>query len=477
MPFRFLECLAAVPVFATEKTMDFVETFVTEARGAMHTASDFAMDAVHTVGDFASDAVEEGQDLVEDAIGTHRRVWQGQNGHAQIEVRGIDNPENDAIRENIKEALQNLKEVRWVEVNALTRRVAVAFDSRTPVERLVSVVESVEMLYGIRERNLAPKRDGDMPFDHPSDAEPIHRAMAALAGNGLAFGFSIIGQVTGKVLFMDRLASTVSMIDIIPQSRIFVERLIGRPAKRLLFPLLSAFGNGLGQGTVGIIADSVQQASLLTEAQARKRVWERREPELYDKHEDVINPPIVGPRPCPIPDGPVEEWVKDSAMYTLMLASLTLAYTWRFSAAADVLFCGVAKAAHFGREGFSSQIGRVLAARGVIPMDPTSLRRLDRVNTVVLDSNTLLTGRLIVQDAIPVEGLSIEEADDLARRVLSYYNENSNQHPRSLESRGDENLKLISCNLTPVKIPDQFKHVVLRMEEDGLLPYLLRNNG
>ena len=169
-------------------------------------------------------------------MGIHRRVWQGDNGRAQIEVRGLDNPENEDMRTDVKNALPKLKTVKWIEVNALTRRLAVAFDSRTPIEKLVSVVESVEMVYGIRERSPPPEWESDIPFDHPLDEEPIHRAVAALAGNSLALGLSVIGQLTGKVIFMDRLASTLTLINLLPQSQSFVEDHFGRLARQLLFP-------------------------------------------------------------------------------------------------------------------------------------------------------------------------------------------------------------------------------------------------
>jgi cation-transporting ATPase I len=57
---------------------------------------------------------------------------------------------------------------------------------------------------------------------------------------------------------------------------------------------------------------------------------------------------------------------------------------------------GNPKAARLGREAFAATLGGLLADRGLLPMDREVLRRLDRVDTVVLDSEVLLTGRWVV---------------------------------------------------------------------------------
>lgn len=50
-------------------------------------------------------------------------------------------------------------------------------------------------------------------------------------------------------------------------------------------------------------------------------------------------------------------------------------------------------------------------ARGSLVLDPAVLRRLDWVDTVVLDAEVLLTGRQIVDDVLPL-------TDDVERSEL-----------------------------------------------------------
>ncbi|HWD73177.1 MAG TPA: HAD-IC family P-type ATPase [Actinomycetota bacterium] len=62
------------------------------------------------------------------------------------------------------------------------------------------------------------------------------------------------------------------------------------------------------------------------------------------------------------------------------------------------------KAGRLGREAFAAQLGRVLAARGVVPFDARCLRRLDRVDTVMVEAAALLTGNLVVGRILPLGG-------------------------------------------------------------------------
>jgi cation-transporting ATPase I len=57
-----------------------------------------------------------------------------------------------------------------------------------------------------------------------------------------------------------------------------------------------------------------------------------------------------------------------------------------------------------GREGFATTFGRVLSKRGAVIVEPTVLRRMDRIDTVVLDASALTTGALMLGDLVLVDG-------------------------------------------------------------------------
>jgi cation-transporting P-type ATPase I len=371
--------------------------------------------------ELVADVVEEAQDLIEDALGLHRRVWEGDDGHVQIEVRGVCEPSAGAFRRRVQAALERVESVRWAEVNAITGRVAVAFDGRaTPVGALLTVIEGVEDAHGMLRQRSAERvwEDGDRA-DHPSDIEPVHRAMVLLAGNSVALGAAVVGRLTRAPRIPVELAALTSMVDHLPWLRRGAEHLVGARAVDLVLPLLAASANGIAQGPTGILVDLAHQAAALTELQARRRVWERREPELFAEHsEEPIDPPHLDPRPVPIPAGPVEQASQRISMAAFGAAGLTLAATASARRAADALLAGTPKAARLGREGFATQLGRTLAARGVVPLDGASLRRLDRVDTVVLDSATLLSGRAEIDDVVPFGEHPVDDLRAWAEKLL-----------------------------------------------------------
>jgi cation-transporting ATPase I len=70
-----------------------------------------------------------------------------------------------------------------------------------------------------------------------------------------------------------------------------------------------------------------------------------------------------------------------------------LALTRSPGRAADALLATVPRAARYGRESFAAAVGRELARRDVVPLDPAALRLLDLVSAVVVDSAVLVNDR------------------------------------------------------------------------------------
>jgi cation-transporting ATPase I len=140
-------------------------------------------------------------------------------------------------------------------------------------------------------------------------------------------------------------------------------------------------------------------------------VWERREPELITGPHSVRHPALDHPgRPVPLPKGPIERYVDRASIGSLGAVTIALAATRNPRRAADLLLTGVPKAATLGREAFAAHLDRSLAARDVLVMDPAALRRLDRVDTLVLDGRLLGSGRWSI-DRIEL----VDDAADLTR--------------------------------------------------------------
>ncbi|MFA9445475.1 HAD-IC family P-type ATPase [Egicoccus sp. AB-alg6-2] len=365
------------------------------------------------------DVVEEGAELVGDAFGTHRRVWEDDDhGHAQIEVHGLEDPAAVGFRRRLAQAIGRLETVRWAEVNAITGRVAVAFDGgESTLGALLDLIESLEDAHGMRRgEQVRPGWDCSDRAEHPADDEPVHRVLAIMAGDALAIAWSVGARMARLPRLPIEVGGLVTVVDNNPWLRAQAERILGRRVAALVLPLGSAAAGGLAQGPLGAMLDLAHQATVLGEVRARRHVWCQREPEFYALHSDEpIEPPDLEPRPRPLPDGPVESVAKRLGQLSFAGFGATLLASRDPRRATDAFLVGTPKAARLGREGFAAHLGRTLAYRGVVPLDASALRRLDRVDTVVLDADVVRTGRWEIRGVVTPRGEA--PAADLTERA------------------------------------------------------------
>ncbi|GGI04985.1 cation-translocating P-type ATPase [Egicoccus halophilus] len=373
--------------------------------------------------EWVGDAVGEGVELVGDAFGMHRRVWEDEDhDHAQIEVHGLCDPSAVGYRRRLATALSRLDDVRWAEVNAITGRVAVAFDGGQPtLQTLVDLIESVEDAHGVRRGpTTSAAWDTSDRAEHPSDDEPVHRVLAIMAGDALAVGWSLAARLARVRRLPVEIGGLVAVVDNNPWLRLQAERVLGRRVTALVLPLGSAVASGLSQGSLGALLDLAHQATVLGEVRARRHVWHQREPEFYAIHSDEpIEPPDLEPRPVRLPDGPVELAGRRLGQLSMAGFGGTLLATRDPRRAADAFLVATPKAARLGREGFAAHLGRTLAYRGIVPLDASALRRLDRVDTVVLDADVVRRPRWEVRGACTPSGEGVPlELRDRAERLL-----------------------------------------------------------
>lgn len=326
----------------------------------------------------------------------HRRWWIGAD-RAHIEVRGVHRPGSEAVARAVEQALRRLQGVQWAEVNAVTARVVVAFDGDPPdVDDLVEAIEGAEEAHGVGEERFPHTRP-----EHPADAEPIRRNAIALAADAVGFGGSIFGQLLRFAPLPGELATLLAVVDNEPRARRFLEHHVGPQATDLGLALGSAMAQALGQGPLGLVVDMAHRAGTLGELSARRRAWERLEPALSGKGTNAMFGPLeVEPRPVPRPSDPGTRVADLSAIGSTAAFAAVLAATASPRRAASAFTAGTPKAARLGREAFGAQLGRHLAARDLLVLDRTALRRLDTVDTVVLDAAALRTGALEVTEVV-----------------------------------------------------------------------------
>ena len=317
-----------------------------------------------------------------------RRRWSA-SGRVHLELRDVGVADRPAYAVRLEETLGALDAVAWAEVNPHLLRVVIAYDSsETAVDDLEAVVERVEAECGVADSGF--RTEGP---DHPADVEPIVRDFVALGGDVVGLGLGLVGRVRRfRPLPIEiDVAALVSVVEGAPRVRHLVERRISSPVADLALSLANALAQGLAQGPLGPVVDFAYRVSLYGELIARRQAWQAREPEFCAKPvEGGIAPPAAGQRPQPVPNGPVERYSDWAWFGSLAGFGIAFAASRRMERAVAALYAGLPKAARLGREAFAAQVGRSLAGRGVIPLDPQALRVLDRMDCLVVEADLVL---------------------------------------------------------------------------------------
>src|ERR1035437_9357335 len=358
----------------------------------------------------------------------HRRVWVA-DGRAHIEVRAVCRPVQAHVARHVERALRDVEGVHWAQVNAVVGRVVIVFDPEgVDTDDLLGVIEGVEEAHDVHKERFSHNQP-----EHPGDLEPIRRNLVAIGADVAGLGASVVGQLLRFSPFPTELASIVSLAESEPRIRHFLEDRLGVPATDLGLGLSSAFVQAISQGPLGLVVDMTHRANVVGELRARRSTFTRREPELCaQSSEPLLEAVPHEARPVPLPSGPVERYADRAAFASLGAFGIALGATRSPRRAAGALVAGLPKAARLGREAFAAHLGRELARRDVIVMDGAVLRRLDRMDTVVLDTATVMTGRTTVV-AVEVVHNGASDMATLQAKVSSLFDP---QKPGRIVRRG-----------------------------------------
>jgi cation-transporting ATPase I len=383
------------------------DTTTAVAGGSLQLAKAAAESGTRAVGTLVtgSDPIPDGhvrsitgvaRGMLEPPMARHtRRVW-ADRGHVQIEVCALSADEQPEVRRALRRHLERLEGVQWATVNDVVGRVLVGLDDRrVSVEEVVGVVTAIEQARGGKQ--LFPQRE-----DHPADLEPLIAAVLTAALDAAAVGVAFAAKVLPVPALTRHVTLAIALLDSQQWVKRGLESRIGPVGTELVLTGTSALLHALTQSpSVPAInaAAAIQQA---LEVRARRQVWRRREPELCgpepeDDTSEPLQPP--GDRPGPLPRGPVETYRGRLGPAALAGAVGLLPLTRRPGRSADLIKALTPKAAVLGRESFAATADLLLCRRGILPMDGSAYRRLDRIDAVVVDADALCTGPPIVIEA------------------------------------------------------------------------------
>ena len=389
--------LVAPPVRHARATAGAVAESAVYTATVLAKAGARAAGAVVTGVDDATDGnlerlTEAGKAMFEPpAARRSRRVWVSR-GRAHLELAAPAVAGGPSVRRALRRQLERLDGVEWAAVNDAVGRVLVTFD-----ERRVRVDDVVEVIAAIEQA-----RGGTQVFplnpEHPADLEPLVAALVTLAVDTVGIGVAYAGRVLPVPRLTRHATLALAVLDSQQWIRKALVARIGTTGTDLTFTGASALLHALTQSPAVPALNAAAAAARVWEMRARRDVWRRREPELCRPGIEVTSGPLTppGPRPCPLPHGPIEGYRGKLGPTALGAALGLLPLTFAPSRSADLLKALTPKAAVQGREAFAGVLDVRMCGRGVLPMDGSAYRRLDRVSAVVVDGATLCTGHPVV---------------------------------------------------------------------------------
>src|SRR5262249_8927110 len=134
--------------------------------------------------------------------------------------------------------------------------------------------------------------------------------------------------------------------------------------------------------------DGMHKLSQLRETRAQRGAWQRLEPNLSrDPTDGIVGVPEAEKRPADMPRGPIEEYADRAWIVSLAGFAVSFGTTRGVQRAMAALYGSLPRPARLGRDAFTAELSRILATRDSFVLDPAALRRLDRIDCLVLQGD------------------------------------------------------------------------------------------
>ncbi len=366
-----------------------------------------------------------------------RHSWRGKE-RAWIEVRGLDGPGGDAIGSVVVDAVLARPGVTSVSLNRPLSRVVITLNGdQTSLRQLCKVVDEAEKR--CRSTDIAEdRRDVARPKALPGDGLMLAIRAATVGANAAGLGVSLAGRALRWPPLPSSLGAANSLLNYQPPLKRMVENRLGQPATDTTLTLLTAAVHTGSFVLPSLAVDLLMETLKAAECRAEAEAWRRHEPGLA-RHADnsTVHPPS---RPVPPPDGPAERHTRRSALVQAIGGAAVGLASRNLDTTSRAVMVAAPKAMRTTRESFAATLGQGLADQhAVLPLSPESLRRLDRVDALLVDPRVLCTDTLRVVRVRGADDDEISPAWNRAQLLLENRGLHVGWHPvPGLSARGSD---------------------------------------
>jgi cation-transporting P-type ATPase I len=354
-----------------------------------------------------------------------RNCWHGVE-RAWIEVRGLDCPDGAELGRVVVDAVRAHPGVTSASLNRPLSRLVVGFDGDRPSLRdLCRLVDDAEKRWRPVDSAAKHNQAATRPKALPGDGLLMAIRGATAGANAVGLGIALAGRTLRWPGLPISIGAANSLVNYQPALRRLVENRLGQPATNTTLTLVTAAVHTGTLALSSLTVDLMMETLKATESRAQAQAWSRHEPELarHADHADV-HPPS---RPVPAPAGPAERHTRRSAFVQATSGAAVGAATRSLDKASQAVMVTAPKAMRTTRESFAATLGQGLAKHhAVLPLCPDSLRRLDRIDALLVDPRVLCTDTLRV--------VRVRRAGDDAKRSFA--------EERRTTPAGDDELSL-----------------------------------
>ncbi|WP_246203306.1 cation-translocating P-type ATPase [Streptomyces tailanensis] len=326
------------------------------------------------------------------------RLWRTAGG-VQVETRRLGLPGTAGEAREVEKALRGVPGVSRAEVNGALGCVYVGCAPETDLERVVALVSAADAA-GPEAGGTGPDKGerGAAALGFPGRAGVLVEAGVHLGAGLVAVGVASVGNLLRLRGLPPVVISAVQLVEATPWLREGIADRFGEVAAERGWHATNLLLTTLTFRPLGAAVNTVLAAARYAEVQGRRRTWEEWARRLA-AHEGAYRHDAAPAyaRPAPLPPGPSERYANVAVPASVAAYGLTAVGTLSHDRGLALLTAGTPRGPRYGGESYASSVSRTLSDRGALVLRPQALRRLDRIDTVVLDARVLADGGWMVE--------------------------------------------------------------------------------